>query len=94
MKEDIVKTGIVDWFEKKRGYGFIKPVDGSKDVFVHFSGIISEDKFKMLEKGQKVEFELAENTKGRIATRVRVVGISEVKVDVSHNPGNDKHIDL
>jgi CspA family cold shock protein len=55
--------GEVLWFEKKRGFGFIKPEDGSKDIFVHFSGIVSEQSFKELEKGQKVEFEVSNTAK-------------------------------
>jgi len=62
--------GKVLWFSKVRGYGFIRPDDNSKDVFVHFSGINSEKKFKVLDEEQSVTFDLAENEKGRTAVNV------------------------
>ena len=52
-------TGTVKWFSDEKGYGFITPEDGSKDLFVHFSGI-SGDGFKSLAEGAKVEFEATE----------------------------------
>ena len=52
-------TGQVKWFDSKKGYGFITREDG-KEVFVHFSGIVS-DSFKTLNEGQKVAFELGKN---------------------------------
>ncbi|EMY3532891.1 cold shock domain-containing protein, partial [Yersinia ruckeri] len=48
-------TGLVKWFDAGKGFGFITPTDGSKDVFVHFSAIQSND-FKTLDEGQSVEF--------------------------------------
>ena len=65
--------GKVNWFSKQKGYGFITPDDGSKDVFVHYSGIIDDSKLKNLEKDQAVEFEVTENEKGSIATNVRAL---------------------
>ena len=52
-------TGTVKWFNAEKGYGFITPEDGSKDLFVHFSGIQGEG-YKSLNEGQKVEYELGE----------------------------------
>lgn len=49
------KTGHVKWFNESKGFGFITPTDGSKDVFVHFSAIAAEG-FKTLAEGQHVEF--------------------------------------
>jgi len=73
--------GIVIWFNEKRGYGFIRPEDKSKDVFVHYTGIASEDKFKQLKQNQQVEFDLFDNEKGRTAINVKVIG-DQVKVSV------------
>jgi CspA family cold shock protein len=46
-------TGLVKWFNADKGFGFITPADGSKDVFVHFSAIQSNN-FRTLEEGQKL----------------------------------------
>jgi CspA family cold shock protein len=62
--------GTVKWFSDEKGYGFITPDDGSKDLFVHFSNIIG-DGFKSLQDGQKVTYEPAEGRKGPEATSVQ-----------------------
>ncbi|WP_343192518.1 transcription antiterminator/RNA stability regulator CspE [Buchnera aphidicola (Taiwanaphis decaspermi)] len=61
--------GNVKWFNESKGFGFITPEDGSKDVFVHFSAIQSNG-FKTLSEGQSVEFEITEGSKGPSATNV------------------------
>lgn len=61
--------GNVKWFNEAKGFGFITPEDGSKDVFVHFSAIQSEG-FKTLVEGQKVEFDINEGEKGPSAVNV------------------------
>jgi cold shock protein len=66
-------TGTVKWFNDAKGYGFITPEEGGKDLFVHFSNIAG-DGFKSLTEGAKVEFEPREGTKGPEATNVAVVG--------------------
>ena len=65
-------VGTVKWFSNKKGFGFITPEDGAKDVFVHYSGIIS-DGYKTLNEGDKVEFDLVEGQKGPAAESVKAV---------------------
>ena len=66
-------TGTVKWFNDAKGFGFIAPSDGSKDVFVHFSAL-QGDGFKTLAEGANVEFDLEQGDKGPQAQNVRVVG--------------------
>ncbi len=61
-------TGTVKWFDAAKGYGFISGEDG-KDIFVHFSAIVAEG-YKSLAEGDKVEFELKENERGKQADKV------------------------
>ena len=61
--------GTVKWFNDQKGYGFITPEDGSKDVFVHHSAITGSG-FKSLREGQVVEFEVTQGPKGPQATNV------------------------
>jgi cold shock protein len=65
-------TGTVKWFNEAKGFGFITPEDGSKDLFVHFSNIQSEG-YKTLADGASVTFEAREGQKGPEATNVQVV---------------------
>ena len=62
-------TGTVKWFNDAKGYGFIAPDEGEKDLFVHFSNIAGEG-FKTLTEGARVEYEAGEGTKGPEATNV------------------------
>lgn len=64
--------GTVKFFNSDKGFGFITPDDGTKDVFVHFSAIVSNN-FKTLEEGQKVSFEIGQGQKGPAATNVTII---------------------
>jgi cold shock protein len=66
-------TGTVKWFNDSKGFGFITPEDGSKDLFAHFSAI-QERGFKMLKEGQRVSFDVTAGLKGPQATNIRAVG--------------------
>jgi cold shock protein len=59
----------VKWFNDSKGYGFITPDEGTKDLFVHFSNIAG-DGFKTLAEGQRVEYEAREGEKGPEAINV------------------------
>ena len=64
--------GPVKWFSDHKGYGYVTPEGGSKDVFVHFSSI-QGDGFKSLREGDAVEFEITQGPKGEQASNVRRV---------------------
>jgi CspA family cold shock protein len=61
--------GTIKWFNENKGFGFIKPEDGSQDVFVHFTAI-KEEGFKTLAEGQEVEFDIVQGEKGLQAANV------------------------
>lgn len=78
-------TGTVLWFRDNLGYGFIetdelKNNEGqSRSIFVHYSRIMTDEKFKTLSKGQVVHFEIAETTKGLMAVNVRENKVAKLK---------------
>lgn len=67
-----MEKGTVKWFNDDKGFGFIQPADGSKDVFAHFSEI-QADGHKSLAEGQQVEYVVKAGPKGPQAAQIRVV---------------------
>lgn len=70
MSESKQIKGRVKWFNDGKGYGFIEPVEGAQDVFVHYSAIVGEG-YRTLTEGQEVSFELVAGDKGPSATNVQ-----------------------
>lgn len=66
------QTGTVKWFDDGKGFGFITPEAGGKDLFAHFSEIQGTG-FKSLAEGQRVEFEVTEGKKGPQASKIRAL---------------------
>lgn len=65
----MTQTGTVKWFNDQKGYGFITPDGGGRDIFVHHSAILM-DGFRTLTEGERVRFELEEGQKGIQASKV------------------------
>jgi CspA family cold shock protein len=65
-----MSAGTVKWFNDAKGFGFITPEDGGKDLFVHFSAIQGGG-FKTLKENDKVQFDVTQGAKGAQATNVR-----------------------
>ncbi|QHB16610.1 MULTISPECIES: cold-shock protein [Mannheimia] len=66
-------TGTVKWFNSTKGFGFITPDQGGKDVFVHFSAIETNNGYRTLEDGAKVQFEIQDSERGASAVNVKKI---------------------
>lgn len=72
--QDNRQTGTVKWFNESKGYGFIAPDDGGKDLFAHFREIEGEGGgFKTLAENQRVQFSVTEGPKGLQASGIRAL---------------------
>jgi CspA family cold shock protein len=71
--ENATQTGTVKWFDDGKGYGFITPESGGKDLFAHFSEIKTGSGFKSLQENQRVEFEVKQGPKGLQAANIRAL---------------------
>jgi CspA family cold shock protein len=70
VREEVMSTGTVKWFNDAKGYGFITPDEGGEDLFAHFSAI-QMNGFKTLKEGQKVSFEIVQGPKGKQASNIQ-----------------------
>jgi len=68
------QTGTVKWFNDGKGFGFITPDDGGKDLFAHFKEIQGATGFKTLNENQRVQFEVTQGQKGMQASNIRSLG--------------------
>ncbi|QNS15217.1 cold-shock protein [Mannheimia bovis] len=66
-------TGTVKWFNATKGFGFITPDQGGKDVFVHFSAIEANGGYRTLADGAKVQFEIQDSERGASAVNVKTI---------------------
>jgi len=82
------RRSVVKWFDAKKGYGFIVHPDGKSDIFVHYSSISSDKRFKTLRTGQVVDFELTDGPKGLHAHDV----VPAESVDQSDDSGDEEHM--
>ena len=67
------QIGVVKWFDDGKGYGFITPEGGGKDLFAHHSEIKNNGGFRSLQENQRVEFEVKQGQKGLQAANIRVL---------------------
>jgi len=72
MSSSNTETGTVKWFNEGKGFGFITPETGGKDLFAHFKEIRAEG-FKSLTEGQRVTYEVTQGQKGPQASNIRFI---------------------
>ena len=85
-----MSTGTVKWFNDSKGYGFITPDGGGKDLFAHFSAI-QDSGFKTLKEAQRVTFDVTTGPKGEQATNIRP---EQVRNASSKKPGDRAFLHL
>ncbi len=68
-----IQTGTVKWFNDSKGFGFIAPSDGGKDLFAHQSEIRNDGGFRTLAEGAQVQFEVKNGPKGLQAANIRTL---------------------
>jgi cold shock protein len=71
--ENNMQTGVVKWFDDGKGYGFITPENGGKDLFAHHSEIRNNGGFRSLQENQRVQFEVKQGQKGLQAANITVL---------------------
>ncbi|AUN38687.1 cold-shock protein [Tsukamurella tyrosinosolvens] len=69
----MAQQGTVKWFNAEKGFGFITPDSGSKDLFVHFSGIVANGGFRSLDENDRVSFEEQAGDRGPQAVSVQTI---------------------
>ncbi len=90
------RRSVVKWFDAKKGYGFIVHPEGGGDIFVHYSSIETDKRFKTLRTGQVVDFRLEDGPKGLHASEVMPTDeIDQTMEEVKHGivPSADLHDD-
>ena len=85
-----MSTGTVKWFNQDKGFGFITPDDGGKDLFVHHSEIQSGGDYASLKDGQKVEYEVGQGQKGPCANKVKGLQLHRIKSGKNKGAGGIK----
>ena len=70
MTTTTTQTGTVKWFNESKGYGFITPDGGGKDLFAHFRDIQGNDQYKTLAENARVQFVVSQGAKGPQATNI------------------------
>jgi CspA family cold shock protein len=83
IPKDDFRFGTVKWFSRMKGWGFIEPDNGERDVFVHYENIVGEG-FRNLEKGERVKFQMTQTPKGPKA--MAVVSVEETPTPEHYTP--------